>query len=137
MAVMACSQKQHAVFARRRIEMKLKLLDIRAERSLRWFAVKGILYKGTLARNPRCRRRRRIDEADIITPVAVDQCAANCLEEAVRSLTTMWSRCRWSRSDVTFHRPLPVFRVVRCSSVYYFQTRITVELFHWTRAPIA
>ncbi|GFV13079.1 uncharacterized protein TNCV_4714041 [Trichonephila clavipes] len=63
-------------------------------RSRRWFAVRGILYKGTLARNPRCVRRRRIDEANISTPVAVDQRAANCLEEAVRSFTTMRSRCR-------------------------------------------
>ncbi|GFY07487.1 uncharacterized protein TNCV_5086721 [Trichonephila clavipes] len=38
-------------------------------------AVRGNLYKGTLARNPRCSRRRRIDEADIRTPVAVDQSA--------------------------------------------------------------
>ncbi|GFT28694.1 dynein heavy chain 2, axonemal [Trichonephila clavipes] len=38
----------------------------------------GILYKGTLARNLLCSRRRRIDEADISTLVAVDQRAANC-----------------------------------------------------------
>ena len=30
---------------------------------------------------------------------------------------------------VTFHRLLPVFRVVRCSSAHSFQARITVELF--------
>ncbi|GFU46918.1 hypothetical protein TNCV_3790031 [Trichonephila clavipes] len=53
------------------------------------------MYKGTLASNPRCSRHRRIDEADISTPVAVDHSAANCLEEAVRS--TMRSRCRSSR----------------------------------------
>ncbi|GFX43354.1 uncharacterized protein TNCV_4873741 [Trichonephila clavipes] len=47
--------------------------------SRQWFAVRGILYKGSLARNPRCSRRRRIDEADISVPVAVDQRAANCL----------------------------------------------------------
>ncbi|GFX01920.1 uncharacterized protein TNCV_371091 [Trichonephila clavipes] len=79
---------------------------------------------GTLACNPRCRRRRRIDEVDISKPVAVDQRAANCLEEAVRSFTGTG-------------RPLPIFRVVRCSAVHYFQTRITVELFHCTRAPVA
>ncbi|GFU97255.1 uncharacterized protein TNCV_162711 [Trichonephila clavipes] len=44
--------------------------------SHRWFAVRGILYKGTLARNPLCSRRRRIDETDISTRVAVDQRAA-------------------------------------------------------------
>ncbi|GFV25418.1 transposable element Tc3 transposase [Trichonephila clavipes] len=44
----------------------------------RWFVVRGILYKGALALNPRCSRRRRIDEANISTPVAVDQPAANC-----------------------------------------------------------
>ncbi|GFV31645.1 uncharacterized protein TNCV_692191 [Trichonephila clavipes] len=76
----------------------------------------GIVYKGTLACNPRCSRRRRIDEADISTPVVVDQRAANCLKEAVRSSTVMRSRCQSSRSDVTFRRPLPVFRAIRCSS---------------------
>ncbi|GFX27958.1 uncharacterized protein TNCV_773431 [Trichonephila clavipes] len=106
-------------------------------RRRRWFTVRGILYKGTLARNIRCSRRRRIEEVGISTPVAIDQPAANCLEEAVRSFTTMRSRCRSSRADVTFRHPLPGFRVVRCSSVHCFQTRITVELFHYTRAPIA
>ncbi|GFX45138.1 hypothetical protein TNCV_3431861 [Trichonephila clavipes] len=47
----------------------------------------GILYKGTLARNPQCSRHRRIDEADISTPVVVDQRDANFLEEALRSST--------------------------------------------------
>ncbi|GFX08058.1 uncharacterized protein TNCV_1237371 [Trichonephila clavipes] len=105
--------------------------------SCRWFAVRGILYNGTLARNPRCSSRRRIDEFDISTPVAVDQRAANYLEEALRSFITMRSGCQSSRADVIFRRPLPVFRVVRCSLVHCFQTRITVELFHYTRAPIA
>ncbi|GFV33954.1 uncharacterized protein TNCV_2613521 [Trichonephila clavipes] len=79
----------------------------------------------------------KLTEADIGTLVAVDQRAANCLEEVVRLLTTMRSRCRSSRADVTFHRPLPIFRVVRCSSVHCFQTRITVNLFRCSRAPIA
>ncbi|GFX45632.1 uncharacterized protein TNCV_176251 [Trichonephila clavipes] len=82
----------------------------------------GILYKGALARNPRGRRRRRIDEADISTLVAEDHHPANCLEEAVRSFTAMRSRCRSSRADFTFLRPLPVFRVIRCSSVQFFHT---------------
>ncbi|PRD31560.1 UNVERIFIED_CONTAM: hypothetical protein NCL1_23207 [Trichonephila clavipes] len=99
--------------------------------------MRGIQYKSTLARNPWFFRRRRIDEADISTPVAVDQRAANCLEEAVRSFTTMRSKCRSSYTEVTFRRPLPIFRVVRCSSVHCFQTRITVELFRCTRAHIA
>ncbi|GFW53679.1 uncharacterized protein TNCV_4815801 [Trichonephila clavipes] len=94
------------------------------------------MYKGTLARNPRCSKRRRID-VDISTPVAVDQLAANCLEEAVRSFTTMRSRCRLSYADVTFCHPLSVFRFVRNSSVRCFKTRITGELFRCTRAPIA
>ncbi|GFY08748.1 uncharacterized protein TNCV_5006611 [Trichonephila clavipes] len=108
-----------------------------ARRSRRWFAVRGILYEGALASNPRCSRRQRIDEADISTPVAVDQRAANSLEEAVRLFTTMRSRCRSSYADVTFRRPLPVFRVVQCSSFHCFQTRVPVELFRCTRAPIA
>ncbi|GFX88479.1 uncharacterized protein TNCV_2279471 [Trichonephila clavipes] len=87
--------------------------------------------------NPNSGKRRRIDEADFSTPVAVDQRAANCLKEAVRSFTAMQSRCRLSLSDDTFCRPPPVFQVVRGSSVHRFQTRITVELFRCTRAPIA
>ncbi|GFW83188.1 hypothetical protein TNCV_3237351 [Trichonephila clavipes] len=57
----------------------------------RWFVVRRILYKGTLAPNPRCRRRRRIDEADISTHVAIDQCTVNYLEEVIRSFTAMRS----------------------------------------------
>ncbi|GFY18384.1 uncharacterized protein TNCV_2396131 [Trichonephila clavipes] len=63
-------------------------------RSRRWFAMRGILYKGTIAHNPRRSRRQRIDEADISTHVAVYQCAVKCSEEAVRSCTTMRSRCQ-------------------------------------------
>ncbi|GFS86022.1 uncharacterized protein TNCV_1220111 [Trichonephila clavipes] len=103
----------------------------------RWFAVREILYKGTLARNRRCSRRQGLDVAYISTPVAVDQRRANCLKEVVRSFTAMRSRCRSSRFYVTFCRPPPLFRIVRCSSVNCFQTRITVELFHCPRAPIA
>ncbi|GFT89173.1 uncharacterized protein TNCV_3085511 [Trichonephila clavipes] len=62
------------------------------------------------------------------TPVVVGQPAANCLEEAVRSFPVMWSRCRSSRADITFRRPLPVYRVVRYSSVHCFQTPITVAV---------
>ncbi|GFX57806.1 uncharacterized protein TNCV_943661 [Trichonephila clavipes] len=96
-----------------------------------------VCREGDSAHNPRCNRRQRIDEVDISTPVAVDQRAANCLEEAARSFTAMWSRCRSSHSDVTFRRSLPVLPIVRCSLVHCFQTRITVELFRCTRAPIA
>ncbi|GFU93376.1 uncharacterized protein TNCV_1861061 [Trichonephila clavipes] len=92
---------------------------------------------GTLVRNVRCSRRRRIDEADISTPVAVDLRAVNCMEEAVRSFTAMRSRRRSSRADVTFRRTLPVFQIVWCSLVHCFQTRIIVELFRCTRASIA
>ncbi|GFT97153.1 uncharacterized protein TNCV_3858141 [Trichonephila clavipes] len=62
-------------------------------------------------------RRRRIDEAGIRTPVAVDQHAVNCLEEAVQLFTAMWSRCRSSAA----------------ASVVHFQF---VELFgaHWSTA---
>ncbi|GFU92161.1 ribonuclease H [Trichonephila clavipes] len=48
----------------------------------------------------------------------------------------MWSRCRSSGTDVTFRHPLPAFRVAWCSSVHCFQTRITLEQFHSTLAPI-
>ncbi|GFX93303.1 hypothetical protein TNCV_151091 [Trichonephila clavipes] len=53
--------------------------------SHRWLAVNGILHKGTLECNPWCSKHRQIDEAHISTPVAVDQSAANCLEEAERT----------------------------------------------------
>ncbi|GFW64577.1 uncharacterized protein TNCV_3513991 [Trichonephila clavipes] len=81
-------------------------------------------------------RRRRIHEADISTPVAVDQRTAKCLEEAVRLFTAIWSRCRSSRADINFRHPLPAFRVVRDSSVHCFLTHFTVELFRCTHAPI-
>ncbi|GFX12556.1 uncharacterized protein TNCV_3156771 [Trichonephila clavipes] len=97
----------------------------------------GIQYKGTLARNPQCSRSQRIDEAGIGTLPAVDQGDYNCLEEALQSFIVMRSRCRSTSADVIFRRPLPVFPVVPCSSVHCLQTRITVELFLGTQAPIA
>ncbi|GFW34973.1 uncharacterized protein TNCV_979111 [Trichonephila clavipes] len=69
-------------------------------RSRRWFAVCEILYKGILAHHPRYMRGRRIDEADMSTPVEVDRRAVNYLEEAARLFTTI---------DVTYCHPLPVF----------------------------
>ncbi|GFX41655.1 uncharacterized protein TNCV_3110511 [Trichonephila clavipes] len=69
--------------------------------------------------------------------VALAQCATNCLEEAVRSFTAMRSTCLSLRTDVTFRHSLPVFRVVRSMPVYFFQTRITMELLRCTRAAIA
>ena len=41
------------------------------------FAMRGILYKVTLARGQRCSRLRPIDEAEISTPVVVNQLAAS------------------------------------------------------------
>ncbi|GFU64175.1 hypothetical protein TNCV_3745431 [Trichonephila clavipes] len=67
--------------------------------------MRRIVYIGTLARNPRCSRHRRVDEAHISTPVAVDQRTAKCLEKDVCSLTAMQSRCRSSR---THHLPSPI-----------------------------
>ncbi|GFX15235.1 uncharacterized protein TNCV_2709401 [Trichonephila clavipes] len=78
-----------------------------------------------------------LTKTDISTPVTVDQRAANYLGEAVRSFTAMRSRGRSLHADVTFRRPLPVFRIVRCSSVHCIQNHITVELFRGPRAPIA
>ncbi|GFS63544.1 uncharacterized protein TNCV_4611031 [Trichonephila clavipes] len=78
-----------------------------------------------------------IDEVDISTPVLVDQHAANCLEETVRSFTARQNRCRSSRADVFLFRPLPVFRDVSCLSVHCFQTCINGDLFRCPRAPIA
>ena len=77
------------------------------------------------------------NKTNISTLVAVNQCAANCLEEAVWSSTAMRSRCRSSRADVTFHHQLWVFRVVRYSSFHCFQYLITVKLFRDSWAAIA
>ena len=52
----------------------------------RWFSVRGILQKGVLAHSPRCSRRLQIDEAHNETPVAINHCAANRLEEVVGSV---------------------------------------------------
>ena len=73
-----------------------------SRRSLQGFAVRGILYKSTFVRSPRCSKRRRIDETDISTHVAADQLDANCLEEAVRSFAATQSRYRSPCVDVTF-----------------------------------
>ncbi|GFX08777.1 uncharacterized protein TNCV_4227971 [Trichonephila clavipes] len=93
-------------------------LRAHCRRSRRW---------GIIARSSRCSKYRRIVVANINTPAAVDQRAANYLEKAVWSFTAMLTRCLSSRTDVTFLRPLPVFLFVQFSSVYCFQTRITVE----------
>ena len=77
-----------------------------------------------------------VDELDISTLVAVDQYAANCLEEAVWLFTAICRKCRLSCADVTSRCPLPVFWVVQCLSVHCFQIPIIVELFSYTRAAI-
>lgn len=51
------------------------------------------MFKEVVARQPWCYNRRVIDKADTSTPVAVDQCAVNCLDEAwgfVRIMHTMY-----------------------------------------------
>ncbi|GFW49633.1 hypothetical protein TNCV_2844141 [Trichonephila clavipes] len=47
------------------------------------------MYEDTFARNSRCSKRRRIDEVNIISPVAVDQRAFNFLEEDARLFDAM------------------------------------------------
>ncbi|GFT07797.1 hypothetical protein TNCV_1213941 [Trichonephila clavipes] len=79
------------------------------ERSHRWFVVREILYKGTLARNSWCSRRRRIDEADISTTVAVDQ---NVLPTARRKLYGHSPPCG---SDVDRHLPRSTASFSSCS----------------------
>ena len=73
-------------------------------RRRRWIAVRRILRKDTLTRSAGYSRRQRIDEVHISILIALDQHASNYLEEAVRSLTAVRSRCRSSRADVSFHR---------------------------------
>ena len=63
-----------------------------------------LLYKSTLPHSSRYSRRQRIDEVHISILIALDQHASNYLEEAVRSLTAMRSRCRSSRANVSLHR---------------------------------
>ncbi|GFW14652.1 uncharacterized protein TNCV_1561151 [Trichonephila clavipes] len=94
------------------------------------------MYKDTLASSPRCSGRRRIDEADIRTPAALDQCALNCLEEAVHAVKDIRAGVDRRGADVTFRHPLPVLRVVRCSSIHCFQIRNAMELFRCQRDAI-
>ncbi|GFU79887.1 transposable element Tc3 transposase [Trichonephila clavipes] len=106
----ACKRSKSSSFeaAGRRSRARLQPAKYHAlnRRSRRWFVMRGILYKATLARNPRCSKRRRIDEAVISTPVAVDQRAAKCLEEAVRSFNARF--VEWAQNEIAvvpdFHK---------------------------------
>ncbi|GFW98823.1 hypothetical protein TNCV_2837841 [Trichonephila clavipes] len=82
-----------------------------------------ILYKGTLARNPRCSRRRRIDEGDISTPIAVDQRTTNRLEEAVRSFTAISCQVIYSQFGLAIHQN---DHQARCRFVEWAQNEIAV-----------
>ncbi|GFW63029.1 hypothetical protein TNCV_4453771 [Trichonephila clavipes] len=79
-------------------------------------------------------RRQRYDEADISTNVAVEQCAPNCLEEDVRSFTTMAIDLRTLTSPSVVHYRFFKLFGARRSTVTKFTS---LELFHCTRAPIA
>ena len=105
--------------------------------SRRWLAVRRILFKVSLYAVYRAAKRRRLYEADISTSVALEQRSADSLEETIWSFIVMRSSCQSSRTDGTFHHSLPVFRVVRCSSVHCFQTRITEDLYRNTWAAIS
>ena len=98
-----------------------------------WFAVRGVGYKGTLARSPRCSRHQSIGEDDNSIPVAVNRRFANFLEKTLLWFTAMQSRCRSLCADVIFCRLMTIFQVFRCWSVNWFQTRITVKLFCCTQ----
>lgn len=81
----------------------------------------GILYKRFYARSLRWNRRRRIEEADVDTPVAVDHCTSNCLEEALPCVRQrLRVTCLSSPVDVSFWGLLLCFWVVRFTSVHYF-----------------
>ncbi|KAJ8884424.1 hypothetical protein PR048_016281 [Dryococelus australis] len=78
-----------------------------------WFLDDGSQRNGMCATSPsRSRRRRTVDE-DMSTPVAVLQCRANAVEEAVRFVTAMVTRWRSSRAVVTLRGPVPARRCVR------------------------
>lgn len=52
--------------------------------------------------------RQRIDDADSDTPVAVDQCTANFIDEAVRLVSAMQTFCLSSYVDITIRGHLSV-----------------------------
>ncbi|GFT81581.1 hypothetical protein TNCV_3674131 [Trichonephila clavipes] len=93
----------------------------------------GILYKGTLAHNPRCSRLRgsRRSYTTSIRPTCCQMPGESC---------TVIHRSYGAGVDrraLTIRRPLLVFRVVRCLLVHCFQTHSTEKLFRCIRATIA
>ena len=58
-------------------------------RKRRWFHVKETLCKGVCTYSPKCSRHGWIDKVDRDILVAMDQCAVNCLDEAVCSINAM------------------------------------------------
>ncbi|GFX50216.1 hypothetical protein TNCV_2782381 [Trichonephila clavipes] len=79
-----------------------------------------VCHEGDPVRSPRCRSRRRSEDANINTPVAVKKRTVNYLEGTLWSFTTMWTTYPSSCADVTFRHTLHVFQILRCSSVHCF-----------------
>ncbi|KAJ8866790.1 hypothetical protein PR048_032651 [Dryococelus australis] len=77
------------------------------------------------ATNPAHDRWRRTVDAEMSTPVAVLQCRANTLDEAVRSIKAIPTRWQLSRSVGTLRDPVSVRRCVRPSSIRWFHTCTT------------
>lgn len=64
-----------------------------------------ILYKGSLACSPCYSRCQLIDDVDCDTPVAVDKCSTNYLEEAVQSISAKQTMYQSLRVGVTIQCP--------------------------------
>ncbi|GFX52202.1 hypothetical protein TNCV_1098501 [Trichonephila clavipes] len=73
--------------------------------------------KESLARSPRCSRRLRIDEAHNEIRVAVDHCAASCLEKLCGPSEPFAPGVCPRELTSRFRGPLTDFRAVRPSSV--------------------
>ncbi|KAJ8894325.1 hypothetical protein PR048_006945 [Dryococelus australis] len=109
----------HSARQRRRSRVHCSL------RSL-WFLDNGSRRNGMRVISAARIRRRRTVDADRFSPVAVLQCQANTVDEAVRSVTAMRTRWRLSLAVVTLRGPVPARHCVRPSSIRWFHTHITV-----------
>ena len=78
------------------------------------------------ASSPALKRRWRTVEAYRSKPVAVLQRRLNTVDEAVGSVTAMWTRWRSFHAVVTLRGPVPAHLCIRPSSLHWFHTCITV-----------
>ena len=91
-----------------------------------WCLENGSWRNGMRATSPALKRRWWTVEADRSKPVAVLQHRLNIVDEAVRSVTAMWTRWWSSHAVVTLCGSVPARLCVRPSSLHWFHIRITV-----------